>query len=311
MLRIYSNGITAGLPPKTVSQHERVKRSDCSGWSETATRNNTAFLYSVNSTELNGYGYAFTFTVKDLPDSPDDWHRLRDVFLKRCRRAGMIRYHWVTEWQKRGVPHLHGCIYFPDPLSWNEVQQLSKAWCDVAKPYGSLYKGQQIKPIESSLGWLKYLAKHGSRSSYHYQRSSKPVEWDSTGRVWGKGGDWPTRETVVDLTIEQFHQFRRLAKSWRKADARTPLKIVDADGKTLNPDFLGIPYDKLPRNGRRITQARKMFNRGDKDISRLIGVSEWIPEAIAFRMIESVMNRPQTTERGPLWGERLPVSVGE
>lgn len=300
MLNIYSNGITLGVPPSRISP-PTGKRTASVGWSENSTRNNTVFLYSVDSGSLSGFGYAFTFTLRDLPETPAEWSTIRDKFFKRCARMGMIRYHWVTEWQRRGVPHLHGCLYFLEELTPSQLRSLKAAWCDCVGRYFALQKGQDIKKIETALGWLKYLAKHGSRSKHHYQRSSKPAAWDSSGRVWGKGGEWPVRHTQHDLGA-LFFGFRRLVRRWRIADARTPLPIVDADGKTIAAPG-DLQYLKwfpagvgAPRNSRRIRQARRCLTCGDRSHSSVRGMSEWIGESLAFRMVQFLED--SSSERG-------------
>lgn len=295
MLKIYSNGLTLGVPPSKPNI-DPAKRGQTTGWSEASTRSNTAFLYSVDSVSLTGYGYAFTFTLRDLPPAPADWYNIRDKFIKRCSRMGLIRYHWVTEWQRRGVPHLHGCLYFPEALDAKQLKFLKAAWCACVGKYYALQKGQDIKFIESTVGWLKYLAKHGSRSKHHYQRSSKPAEWDSSGRVWGKGGEWPVRLTEHDLG-RSFYAFRRLVRRWRIADARKPLAISDgfggifaAPGDTrymqLFPSGVGAP-----RDSRRIRQARRCLLSGDRASSSVRGMSEWIPESLAFAMVSFLESR--------------------
>jgi hypothetical protein len=294
MLNIYSNGLTLGVPPSKQTKAP-AKRSKVTGWSESSTRSNTVFLYSVDSTQLTEHGYAFTFTLRDLPPTPNDWYKIREKFIKRCKRANLIRYHWVTEWQRRGVPHLHGCLYFPDPLGFSEIKALKAAWCSSVGKYYALQRGQDVKPIDSAVGWLKYLAKHGSRSKYHYQRSSKPSEWDSSGRVWGKGGEWPVRHTQHDLG-RLFHRFRRLVRQWRIADARLPLPVVDASGQVIFSPGDQRYYEAFgngrnyPRNSRRIRQARRCLTSGDRSSSTVRGMSEWIPEALAFRMVQFLEN---------------------
>lgn len=289
MLNIYSNGITVGIPPRNVVRPD-TPRGKADGWSESSTRSNTVFLYSVDSSRLTEYGYAFTFTLRDLPPTPTDWYKIRNKFIKRCQRAGLIRYHWVTEWQRRGVPHLHGCLYFPEPLDFPAIKALKAAWCACVGKYYALQKGQDIKPIQTAVGWLKYLAKHGSRSKYHYQRSSKPTEWESSGRIWGKGGEWPIRHTQHDLS-DHFHRFRRLVRAWRIADARVPLPIHDADGKVIYSPGEQSYYDItsqagwVPRNRKRIRQARRCLLSGDRASSTVRGMSEWIPEHVAFLMV--------------------------
>lgn len=299
MINIYSNGLTISMPPKNVVT-PIVSRGESEGWSEHSTRNNTKFLYSVDANSLTGYGYAFTFTLRDLPPSPKEWYAIREKFIKRCKRSGLIRYHWVTEWQRRGVPHLHGCLYFPEPLTLSGLRELKAAWCASVGKYYALQKGQDIKPIESAVGWLKYLAKHGSRSKHHYQRASKPKEWKSSGRVWGKGGEWITRHTQHDLR-DNFYKFRRLIRQWRIADAREPLVIHDADGNVLfRPG--DKQYSKFfpsglkaPRNSKRIRQARRCLTSGDRASSSVRGMSEWIPENLAFKMIAFLESSTSST----------------
>lgn len=291
MLKLYSNGITLYLPKN--SHSGGGLRSNTTGWSEASTRSNTQFLYSVDTESLSGYGYAFTFTIRDLPPTPKHWKSLRDAFIKRCNRLGLIRYHWVTEWQRRGVPHLHGCLYFPTPLHVNEIRKLKKFWVEVATQYVASYQAQDIKPIDSAVGWVQYLSKHGSRSKHHYQRSEKPTQWASSGRVWGKGGEWITRETYADLTTKEFHRLRRLARSWRIADARQP-QPVKLGTFTLYPDN-PMYWNMLPNGHRatkRIRSARRCLTCPDPLKSSVRGVSEWISEGVALDMLTFIKSNP-------------------
>ena len=295
MLKMYCNGITLSLPKN--SHSGGALRSKTTGWSESSTRSNTQFLYSVNSEQLTGFGYAFTFTIRDLPPTPKHWYEVRQRFFKRVKRMGLLRYHWVTEWQKRGVPHLHGCLYFDHELHFNEVQKIKSHWSKSASDYVANFKAQDIKIIESALGWLKYLAKHGSRSKYHYQRSSKPSEWDSSGRVWGKGGEWPQKLTEADLDTSDYYIFRRLAKRWRIADSRTnqPFKY---NGYTLYPDD-PLYREMFPngyKNTRRIKQA-KILLKGDREQSSVRGMSEWIDEKTAFKMLQYITSIKTKSEQ--------------
>lgn len=284
MLKIYSNGLTLSFPKKSHAGGSSRKKS--LGWSESSTRANTHFLYSVDTDSLNGIGYAFTFTLRDLPPTPNDWYQVRKKFIQRCKRMGLIRYHWVTEWQRRGVPHLHGCLYFPSELHINDIRKIISAWCKSASDYVASYKAQDIKKIDSAVGWLQYLAKHGSRSKFHYQRSSKPSEWESSGRVWGKGGEWPVRLTEHATDNRRIYKLRRLIKRWRIADARKPQPFTLGD-YTYYPDNPAY-WSMFPsgcKNPRRIRQARRCLKSNDVKVSAVRGMSEWIPEKLAFQMI--------------------------
>lgn len=256
------------------NDHLRAPRGEVQGWSHGATRRNTEFLMSVIETRLDGYGVAVTLTVRDCPPTADDWHRLRRAWIERMRRAGMIRLHWVTEWQRRGVPHLHGAIWFPSRELAIAAEPL-EAWVEVAGKYGAELRGQHARRIDGPVGWFQYLSKHAARGVKHYQRTSEniPEGWQKkTGRVWGKSGDWPVQE-AVRFNLQDHHgdggwfAFRRLVRSWRRADAR-------ASG-----------------DRHRIRSARRMLKCSDQGRSRLIGFMEWMPHEVQMALLANVAGR--------------------
>jgi len=272
VIKSYLHGMTAGIPPMNNS-HDRAKRGKVQGWTEGATRRNTAFLRSIRADQLDdGPGYALTLTLRHCPPTPTDWHKLRRSWEKRMSRLGMIRLHWVTEWQRRGVPHLHAAIWFPD---FRIAQKAIEAWLDLATPYGAGSKSQTMKLIDGPLGWFQYMSKHASRGVKHYQRNPEgiPEQWQfNTGRVWGKSGEWPTREPArISLQDQRgdggFFAFRRLVRSWRVADAR-----AKGDAK-------------------RHFHARTMLRCYVLENSRVRGLSEWIPEKVQDAMLSNLAAR--------------------
>lgn len=252
--------------------HRRVPRGDIQGWSEGATRRNTEFLMSVRTDQLTGAGVALTLTLRDCPPTADDWHKLRRAWEKRMVRAGMVRLHWVTEWQRRGVPHLHCALWFPDRYDF--VAAID-AWVAVAGAYGAGHRGQHGRIIDGPVGWFQYLAKHAARGVKHYQRTadSIPEGWQKrTGRVWGKVGDWPVQEKIrIDLQDQHgdggWFVYRRLIRAWRLADARSA----------------GDAY--------RIRSARGMLRCSDRVRARLIGFVEWTPYDVQMALIAHVASR--------------------
>lgn len=254
-LKLYHNGLTAGIPPMK-NNHVRAKRGEVKGWSPVASRNNTKFLRSVHVPDLTGAAVAFTLTIRDCPATAADWHKMRRALIERLRRAGMVRLHWLTEWQKRGVPHLHGIVYFPFGY---EPGTVVSAWLAIAERYGCSWKSQHCVPVTDMQGWFLYLAKHAGRSETHYQRNPEfvPSGWAKTGRVWGYCGDWPT-DTPCELETSHkaFCAFRRICRGWRRADART---------------------SNVGNRARRISSARRMLKCNDRRKSEVRGVSEWIP----------------------------------
>ena len=271
VITLYPHGGKGGVAPMKNS-HARALRGDVQGWSHGATRRNTEFLMSVREDRLTGAGVALTLTLRDCPPTSDDWHKLRRAWELRMRRSGMVRLHWVTEWQRRGVPHLHCALWFEDRY---DIASAIDHWVAVAGAYGAGHRGQHGRIIDGAVGWFQYLSKHAARGVSHYQRSidNVPEAWQTrTGRVWGKCGDWPVQEKLKIHLQDQFGDggwfaYRRLVRSWRRADARSS----------------GDAY--------RIRSARKMLQVADPVRARLIGFMEWIPYEIQGALLANLAMR--------------------
>lgn len=172
--------------------------------------------------------------------------------------------HWVIEWQRRGVPHLHASLFFDDPPI--DIQQrIVSHWLALFGVYGSGRGGQHIQYIHGALGWAQYTSKHAQRGLGHYQRSPEnvPADWlGKTGRMWGKRGNWPVIEPMkMQIPDDVFYRFRRSLRSWRKADARAS----------------GCRF--------RIRSARRMLNCNDPKLSAVRGCSEWMQQTIVSELL--------------------------
>lgn len=259
IVSVYPNGATAHIPRNGESMHERAKRDTIQGWSNGAVRRHTKWLKSIPVGELTGFGYAVTLTVRDCPASASEFHKLRRAYLMRIDRMGAIRMHWIIEWQRRGVPHMHTAIYFTRQLTMAEQTALRQHWVTLCEDLGALLGSQYVTPISGPTGWLKYLSKHAGRGAAHYQRQGKPAGWETTGRLWGHTGQWNEREAMrFELPREDYFRYRRLVRSWRYADARAEKDLV------------------LRR--RRMLSARHMLRFNDRALSEVRGVSEWADE---------------------------------
>jgi len=277
VVKVYQHGLTGGCPPGD-NGHERAKRGAVGGWSQSSSRSNLRFLYSVAEGGLHGYGYGCTFTLRDCPPDHAAWNDLRRAFFMRLRRAGMVRAHWVTEWQRRGVPHLHGAIWFADT---DQLAAMVAHWLQLAKPYRAGVQGQKVLPLTDSVGWFRYLSKHAARGVKHYQRSPEniPEAWRKTGRMWGHLGDWPTVEPQrAELSIKQWHEWRRILRGLRVADARSVAASGDAKQRRLA---------RLKMPGR-VRMARRMLQCPDRALSPVRGVSEWMPAKQQLRILDHV-----------------------
>lgn len=285
VMKVYRHGVTAACVPAHAPTPP--ERTACNGWTVSAIRRNRQFLYSVDERQLTGVGFALTLTVKVCPPTHEDWGALRRAYFERLRRLGLIRAHWLTEWQRRGVPHLHAAVWFPREVvdRWAPgafERWLVCHWMQVAGDrYGSRDGAQHVTPIWDVVGWNQYVSKHAARGLNHYQRNPAniPEGWRQigTGRMWGylatKAEPWPLVEaSAVDLPMPAFHALRRIVRAYRQADARVALVHARDSAQ-----------ERTAR--RRIVQARGMLKAHDPKLCRVRGVSEWLPQDDQLRVL--------------------------
>jgi hypothetical protein len=141
-----------------------------------------------------------------------------------------------------------------------------RTWLSLAAAYGAAEVGQDVVPITGPLGWLGYLSKHASRGVAHYQRRGTPSGWTKTGRLWGKGGEWPVVEPVEAVISDvTMRRMRRLVRSYVVADARrAALKARPGTAEAR-------------RAWARVSWARRMLRCPDRGLSAVKGMSEWVP----------------------------------
>ena len=273
--KAYRQGATCGVGNNAPTGGQR---GEVTGWTAGAVRRHTKWLYSINPDELDGQGDAVTLTLRDMPPTSDDWRRLVANFLDRLRRMDSItRWHWIVEWQRRGVPHLHLAVYSrtADKEQHGPGRAVADVWLELAAPYGAARAGQFVTPITGPTGWLQYLSKHAARGVRHYQRQGKPQGWDKTGRLWGKGGTWPVNDAVEGLVSQvQFHRMRRMVQGYAIASARSEALRYQRLGKTR----------KAAGAWRRVGYLRRMYKDSSRPRSTVRGFSEWVPAEVLLSM---------------------------
>lgn len=280
-LQAYSNGLTMGWPGNGGAREN--KRGQVVGWSAGAVRRHTGWLKSIDTAQLDGVGAAVTLTIRDCPSTSGEWVRMVDNLLQRFREADLLRWHAVVEWQRRGVPHLHLAVYaapawFSSPIRNTSADELGwwvvHQWRDVASVYRPGLRSQFVTPITGPGGWLKYLAKHASRGVRHYQRCGKPAGWETTGRLWRKGGSWPAVEPLrLQLTTEQAWRFRRLVRCYSVAEARSNALRLQSAGRQDRAD---AAWDS-------VGYLRRMLKSSDRS-SPCRGVSAWVDHEDVIRL---------------------------
>jgi hypothetical protein len=273
------NGVTASSP-RLGPLEDPAKRGQIHGWSIQATRRLRRWFFAVDGGALDGAGYALTLTVRDLPPSAGDWTDTREAFLDRMRRLGMVRGQWLTEWQRRGVPHLHGCVFFAE-ASPKLGELVVDHWLDSASSWGAGRLSQHVNPIWGLPGWLQYQSKHSARGVKHYQRANVPQAWrEGTGRLWGYVGEWPARELVLEVDREVFWRFRRLLRSWLIGRARA---AGDQD---------------------QAVWLRRMLADPDRRRSAVRAIGEFCPEEVSRKLLQLAVE--VSMERSGLHGVEPP-----
>lgn len=269
---------------------EPPKRGNAKGWTEAVARRNQDFLMSVDGPALVGQGepYAVSLTFgRDEFVSPDALRDARQSFFKRLRRMGLIRLHWLVEFQGDGTPHLHMLLYLPGA---GQEGAIRGHWLDVAGWSGTRASGQHVVSVNHLRGWKQYLGKHGIRGVRHYQRQM-PKGWEEPGRMWGKLGDWPTWTVELECDTETFFRLRRVLRSYRIAEARKALRAAsDAD---------------RPKARKSITYARHCLRdpkEGGSARTAMRGLTEWMPAHVSIRVMRHLSEHPGAMVRD--WADR-------
>lgn len=277
VVSVYANGTSAsvlsGLAPAI------APRGNAQGWTPGAARRNDHFLQSIAFGSLSGEPWALTLTIPSadagkghVPDSAE-FHAMLQAMVKRLRRLGATRWHWVIEMTRAKTPHTHLSVWFSEAAPDRELR-IRIAWAKITAKHGIevSQRAQSVKRM-TSVGWAQYCSKHGARGVKHYQRERQalPEGWrERPGRMWGYGGEWPSPAERQPLRRElgqrAFWRYRRFVRAWCLSNAR----------KTKN--------DRLRR--RYITQARHMLACSHRKLSPVKPVNVWLPEAVSRAFLE-------------------------
>jgi hypothetical protein len=107
----------------------------------------------------------------------------------------------------------------------NACNHVRRHWLDLTQHLRTTAKAQHIKAMHAHHGWIWYVSKHASRGADHYQRQRHelPPGWQKSGRLWGKGGDWPTSVHKADADPRTWFRLRRALRRYGLAQARSQL----------------------------------------------------------------------------------------
>lgn len=231
------------------------------------------------------------------------------------------------------MPHLHAAIWFmgeAQPADGSEPERVRKPvggsgpngsvvegkdipypaqlvalWQTIAKEGEPARISQDVKTIttEDAGHWIQYLAKHAVRGVSNYQRSAEniPLAWKGkTGRVWRKGGDWPTKNRVEvhGLNKAQEYQYRRLFCRYL-ASLPSSMRIKAKDKKAVRNYWKS--WRKCSDIGRSHLRAPSSFIRIETQVRiiKLINSSAYFTDEKTGEIFNSVDDMP--IDRSPKW----------
>lgn len=257
-LVIRQHGVSGGLPGPGGGGH--CSSTSVTGWSRGSAQRNALFLQSVKP-PVGCLGIAVTLTCRTLP-SLSDWRSMVRTYCRFLSKSMVVScYHYVTEWQRRGVPHLHLVVYLQiADTAWSTwMVLLRRFWSDISD---SAMQSNYAYPVTDLVGWLQYVAKHAARGVNHYQRASLPEDWKglATGRMWGYGGNWPERkEGKLSMSRADFVIFSRLLRKY------------------------------MVKQGR---PKRAMIQKKDSELTYPRGVFEWVDNKVVTRFLDYLVSLP-------------------
>jgi hypothetical protein len=253
-------GVAPRRPPS------RGDRKAIAGWSERSAASNAAFLRSVDGSKIEGCSLSCTLTIGSLVTC-QQWLSIRQrfVYWLRCEDA-VLAGHWLVEFQSRGAPHMHLFLVLDWSMAFQFRSKLMKKWLDLVSITGALERGQFTSQLDDPLGWLRYLARHGSRSISHYQRDGLPPGWFVSGRLWGRFGDWAVRSDRFVCNDAVYFHLRRVAVRLMIQEARRDLDTAWLFGESK----------KIQAIKTRIKELRRRFRSRDPWKSASTGVSDWV-----------------------------------
>jgi hypothetical protein len=173
------------------------------------------------------------------------WKRDLDNFLKRLYRSYPdISAIWKLELQKRGAPHFHLMLFNVNRSRKyiNNKVLSSKIAIDWFEVVGSnderhLKAGINYQPVETYRAVRGYISKYVAKLP---DDKNNDIDYDHLGRYYGVHNreKLPISEVEVELSAEEFHYLRRIARHYleRKTGFNIPI-YARSSGFTIYLDY--------------------------------------------------------------------------
>jgi hypothetical protein len=201
------------------------RRGQVRGWSAASRRR---MLFAVGSLDFAGFverhggrWVSMTLTYHLDDPGPDRFALDRYNFIKRLsRRQGYERWIWKVEFQRRGMVHMHLCVWVPSNTARYLADLRRWTWNNWEAVTGG-HNGVDVRWSKAA-DFARYLAADWSADAKGYQYRV-PDSWDKVGRWWGITGiygAWATRR----LTRAEFFTVHRVMRRYRRSQVRRPVR---------------------------------------------------------------------------------------
>jgi hypothetical protein len=137
---------------------------------------------------------------------------------------------------------------------------------------------------------VNYVAKHCARGIDHYQRSATvlPEGWTSSGRLWGKGGEWPVRSDNLELDDTSYFRLRRVVRKWLLSKAS--FNAAQAFGRKQEMARKDLKYLRKAGSKKRAESEKQ---QDKKTLSSVFGLSSFVPRDLIDVLLVWAIDHPR------------------
>lgn len=194
-------------------------RGDVTGWSAESRRRMVKTLEALPWDRLGRLAWIGLTYPAEYPEDGRIVKRQFDNWLNRWRRAfGQPVGAWKIEYQRRGAPHYHVLLTWPEGRSVEDLRQwVGATWYEVCGRISvdHLKAGTKCDVWRMEDSPAAYFAGYGQKASKEYQQAPRPG-YVAPGRFWGLVGIRPQWSELA-ISADQFQQVKRICYGIRRS----------------------------------------------------------------------------------------------
>jgi hypothetical protein len=200
---IFPNLIKIIQPDKRTFRQSEIqpKRGEITGFSAKSRNRLIKFMATISREQLRN-SYMLTLTYPDFFETNFETYKAHFCAWKKrlSRRNPEIKTIWKLEFQKRGAPHFHILMFFPQKLSKDEfkseIQFHKTAWFEIVNSNDDRHfkAGTRFEGAENFGQLSNYVSKYFGKDDYIPKN-------EKIGRIWGKSAGF-TPEIIAEIPLK-------------------------------------------------------------------------------------------------------------